>query len=88
MCLAIPGKVIELRAGGKKVLVLQSKTIFPKAFFPNEKKALIEQPGVQREVFNAINAKKGEFVLVQQGFAVERISEKEAREALEVFADG
>jgi hydrogenase expression/formation protein HypC len=68
MCLAIPGKVIELREKGKKVL--------------------IEQPGVQREVFNAINAKKGEFVLVQQGFAVERISEKEAREALEVFADG
>jgi len=68
MCLAIPGKVIELRAGGKKVL--------------------IEQPGVQREVFNAINAKKGEFVLVQQGFAVERISEKEARETLEVFENG
>ena len=44
------------------------------------KKILIEQPGVQREVLNAINAKKGEFVLVQQGFAVERISEKEAKE--------
>ncbi|MDP2973527.1 MAG: HypC/HybG/HupF family hydrogenase formation chaperone [Candidatus Diapherotrites archaeon] len=52
------------------------------------KKVLIEQQGVQREVFNAINAKEGEFVLVQQGFAVERISEKEAMETLEVFENG
>ena len=50
------------------------------------KKALIEQPGVQREVFNnVINVKKGEFVLVQQGFIVERLGEKEARETLETF---
>ena len=50
------------------------------------RKALIEQFGVQREVFNnVINAKKGEFVLVQQGFIVERLSEKEAREALEAL---
>jgi len=68
VCLAIPGKIIELKQRGKK--------------------AVIEQPGTQREVFNAIDAKEGEFVLVQQGFIVERISEKEAKEALEVFAHG
>jgi len=52
----------------------------------NGKKALIEQPGVQREVFNnVINARPGEFVLVQQGFIVERIDEREAKEALKAF---
>lgn len=46
-------------------------------------KALIEQGDVKREVFNSvINAKAGEYVLVQQGFIVERIPEKEAKEAL------
>ncbi len=46
------------------------------------KKALIEQPGVKRQVLNALGSlRKGEFVLVQQGFIVERVSEKEAMEA-------
>ena len=50
------------------------------------KKAVIEQPGVKREVFNnLVNAKVGDFVLVQQGFIVEKIGEKEAREALEAL---
>jgi len=62
MCLAIPGKVLELRESGKR--------------------AVIEQPGVKREVFNALgDLREGEFVLVQQGFIVERLSEKEAKEA-------
>ena len=53
------------------------------------KKAVIEQPGVKREVFNnLVNAKVGDFVLVQQGFIVERIGEKEAREALEALEWG
>lgn len=51
-----------------------------------KKKAVIEQPGARREVFNnLVNAKVGEFVLVQQGFIVERIAEKEAKEALEAL---
>ena len=49
------------------------------------KKAIVEQGTEQREVLNMIKAKKGEFVLVQQGFAVEKISEKEARETLKGF---
>ncbi|MCX6798637.1 MAG: HypC/HybG/HupF family hydrogenase formation chaperone [Candidatus Diapherotrites archaeon] len=45
-------------------------------------KAMIEQPYGRRVVLNnIINAKKGEFVLLQQGFIVERISEKDAKEA-------
>ncbi len=52
----------------------------------NGKKAVIEQAGIKRTVFNnVINAKKGEFVLVQQGFIVERVSEKEAKEALKTL---
>ena len=51
----------------------------------NGKKAVVEQGSVQREVLNMIKAKKGEFVLVQQGFAVEKISEKEAMETLKAF---
>lgn len=49
-------------------------------------RALIEQPGAQRLVFNnVIQAKEGEYVLVQQGFIVERIPEKEALETLEAM---
>ena len=52
----------------------------------NGQKAVIEQPGVTREVFNnVIKAKKGEFVLVQQGFIVERVSEKEAKESWRIW---
>ena len=46
------------------------------------KRALIEQPGARREVLNALDdLKQGEFVLVQQGFIVDLVSEKEAKEA-------
>jgi hydrogenase expression/formation protein HypC len=51
-------------------------------------KAIIEQPGVKREVFNnIINASKGEFVLVQQGFIVERIEEEEAKETWRILSE-
>ncbi len=49
----------------------------------NGEKAVVEQLGSSREVFNnVVNAKKGDFVLLQQGFIVERLSEKEARKAM------
>ena len=51
----------------------------------NGKKAVVEQGTIQREVLNMIKAKRNEFVLVQQGFAVEKISEKEARETFEAL---
>jgi len=50
------------------------------------KRAVVEQPGLKREVFNTvINARQGEWVLLQQGFIVERISEKEAKETFEAM---
>ncbi len=46
------------------------------------KKAVIEQPAGRLVVFNnVIGAKKGEYVLVQLGFIVERVSESDAKEA-------
>jgi hydrogenase expression/formation protein HypC len=49
-------------------------------------KAVVEQLGKRREVFNnLVKARVGEFVLVQQGFIVERLGEKEARQALEAL---
>jgi hydrogenase expression/formation protein HypC len=66
MCLAIPARVVELKEGGKKVVV--------------------EQQGVQREAINMAKAKKGDFVLLQQGLAIEKISEKEARETMQAMA--
>lgn len=50
----------------------------------NGGKAVVEQLGSRRAVFNnVINAGVGEFVLVQQGFIVERIPERDALDALE-----
>ncbi|MFA4855086.1 MAG: HypC/HybG/HupF family hydrogenase formation chaperone [archaeon] len=51
----------------------------------NGKKVLVEQQGIEREAINMAKAKKGDFVLLQQGFAVEKISEKEALEAIEAW---
>ncbi len=47
---------------------------------------LVERPGLRKEIFNAVEGlKKGDFVLVQQGFAVEKVSEKAARESWSVL---
>lgn len=54
----------------------------------NGKKVLVEQQGIQREAINMAMAKKGDFVLLQQGFAVERISEKDAKEAISAWNGG
>ena len=51
----------------------------------NGKKVVVEQGETRREVLNMVKAEKGQFVLVQQGFAVEKISEKEAKETLEAL---
>ena len=50
-------------------------------------KAVVEQPGVKREVLNIINAAPGEFVVLQQGMIVERISEEEARESWRFWSE-
>lgn len=51
----------------------------------NGKRVLVEQQGVEREAINMAKAKKGDFVLLQQGFAVEKISKKEAMKAIEAW---
>jgi len=44
-------------------------------------KAIVEMPGLKREVLNKmIHAKEGEFVLVQQGFIIDKVSEEDAKE--------
>jgi hydrogenase maturation factor len=57
MCLALAGKVTELKENGKI--------------------AVIEVKGKKIEAMNPEKAVKGEFVLVQQGIIIEKISEKE-----------
>ena len=46
-------------------------------------KAVVELFGQRKDVFNLLNARKGQFVLVQQGFIAEILEEKEALDALE-----
>ena len=47
----------------------------------NGKSAVVEQNGLRKEVVNAVEGlKAGEFVLLQQGIAAERISKEEAEE--------
>ena len=49
-------------------------------------KALVDYGSEQREVMVAgIEIREGDWVLVQQGFVVEKLSEEEARESLEAF---
>ena len=66
-------------------LAIPAKVI---ALKENGKKVLVEQQGIQREAINMAMAKKGDFVLLQQGFAVEKISKKEAMEAIDAWNGG
>ena len=51
--------------------------------------ATVEQAGGRREAQNnLIHAKKGSWVLLQQGIVVEEISEKEALETLRMCESG
>ncbi len=68
MCLAVPGKVAELKDGGKI--------------------AVIDYGSEKREANNEfLRAKPGEWVLVQFRIAVEKVSEKEAKESLKAWGD-
>ncbi len=49
--------------------------------------AFVEQPGTKRKIINMIKAKPGEFVLLQQGMAVDKISEKEANETWALWSE-
>ncbi|TFE67530.1 HypC/HybG/HupF family hydrogenase formation chaperone [Methylacidiphilum caldifontis] len=76
MCLAIPGKVIEL---------LETKDFSP--FFQF---ALVEISSVRRkvnvELIKEEGIAPGDWVLVHVGFALEKISQEEALEQLKMLA--
>ena len=71
MCLAIPAKIIEL--------------------FPDEQtRALVEVVGVRRHIDTGLllddPPKEGDWVLIHVGFAMSKISEKQALEQLQTLA--
>jgi hydrogenase expression/formation protein HypC len=69
MCLAIPGRVVAIDGSD-----------------PMARVAVVEYSGVRRraQLLYLPDATVGEFVIVQAGFAIRRMSEAEAREALEI----
>ncbi len=65
MCLAIPGKVVELKEEGK---------------------GIVDYGGVRREAdLSFVNARVGDWVIVHAGFAIEILSEEEAKKTLKAF---
>jgi len=49
-------------------------------------RALVDFDGVQREVrVDLVSAKKGDYVIVHTGYAIERLDEKEAEETLKIL---
>jgi hydrogenase expression/formation protein HypC len=67
MCLAIPGKIVEIDK--------------------NKEHAEIDYgDGTKRRInITLVSVKKGDYVLVHAGFAIEVLNEKEAKETLESF---
>ncbi|KAA0010571.1 MAG: HypC/HybG/HupF family hydrogenase formation chaperone [Thermoplasmata archaeon] len=66
MCLAIPGKVVEIKG----------------------RKAIVDYGGVIREAdISLVDAKKGDYVIVHAGFAIQVIDEKEAKETIKIFEE-
>ena len=67
MCLAIPGKIIEIESNNQHALIDYGE-------------------GTQRKAnISLVKVKKGDYVLVHAGFAIQVIDEKEALETLELF---
>lgn len=71
MCLAIPGKIVEIyEAGGLKM-------------------GKIDFNGIKREACLEYvpEARIGDYTVIHVGFAISLLSEKEARESLELLRD-
>lgn len=69
MCLAIPGKVVEI---DKK----------------NQHATIDYGDGTKRQAnVSLVDVKKGDFVLVHAGFAIEVLDKKEAMETLDLFRE-
>lgn len=63
MCLAIPGKVVEV----------------------TEDKATIDYGEEKREARNLINAKVGDYVIVQMGRVVQRVKKEDALKSIKAW---
>ncbi|MCX6695385.1 MAG: HypC/HybG/HupF family hydrogenase formation chaperone [Candidatus Altiarchaeota archaeon] len=49
-------------------------------------KAIVDFDGVQREVrVDLVNARKGEYVIVHTGYAIEKLNRKDAEETLKIL---
>ena len=69
MCLAIPGKIVEI----------DSKNQHAKIDYGD---------GTKRQAnISLVDVKKGDYVLVHAGFAIEVLNKKEAMETLDLFRE-
>lgn len=69
MCLAIPGKIIEISSDKKHAMVDYGD-------------------GTKRQAnISLVKVKKGDYVLVHAGFAIEILDEDEAKKTLELFKE-
>ena len=69
MCLAIPGKVVEID-------------------IKNQHATIDYGDGTKRQAnVSLVDVKKGDFVLVHAGFAIEVLDKKEAMETLDLFRE-
>ena len=51
-------------------------------------KALVDFDGVEREVrVDLVSVKKGDYVIVHTGYAIEKLDRKEAEETLKLFKE-
>ena len=52
------------------------------------RKAIVDYGGVIREAdISLVDAKKGDYVIVHAGFAIQVIDEKEAKETIKIFEE-
>jgi len=69
MCLAIPGKIVEIDKKKEHATVNYGE-------------------GTKRHAnITLVDVKKGDYVLVHAGFAIQVLDEKEARETLDLFRE-
>ena len=69
MCLAIPGKIIEISSDKNHAMVDYGD-------------------GTKRQAnISLVKVKKGDYVLVHAGFAIEILDEDEAKKTLELFKE-
>ena len=69
MCLAIPGKIIEISSDKNHAMVDYGD-------------------GTKRQAnISLVKVKKGDYVLVHAGFAIEILDESEAKKTLELFRE-